>query len=87
MSSCMYFHTIKYESVQYCAWIILQLVHRPHSLLVQPGPDVLVEISAVILHIVVLGLLAAEILHWGQYSPQLMNWMLLFFYVIACIYD
>ena len=32
-------------------WIILQLVHRQHSLLVQPGPDALVKISVVILHI------------------------------------
>ena len=36
------FNVQMYESLQFCTWIILQLVHRPHSLLVQPGPDILV---------------------------------------------
>ena len=64
----------------------LQLVHRQHSLSVQPGPDVRVLIL-IIPRIVVLGFAEVEILHWGQYFPQVMNRMLLFLKVIACIYD
>ena len=53
-----------------CAWIILQLVHKQHSPVVQPDhPGVPVWIPDVVLHIEVLEFEDVEILRHGMHSP------------------
>ena len=58
-----YYYAMKHESVQSPRGpiLMLQLIHRQHSLLVQPGPDTLVWMLMVaVLHIEILEFVAVD---------------------------